>query len=85
MYIQTQPHFYTQDYADLAETKDVTHLEVKEMRSELKDYKIRETRLISDYSELEEENIMLQKQISNLRTSQVLRYSSTLYVRYIQI
>ena len=41
------------------------------MRSDLKDYKIRETRMLSDYSELEEENIMLQKQISNLRTSQV--------------
>ena len=60
-----------QDYADLAETKDVTHLEIKEMRSDLKEYKVRETRMLSDYSELEEENIMLQKQISNLRTSQV--------------
>ena len=60
-----------QDYTDLAETKDVTHLEIKEMRSDLKEYKMRETRMLSDYSELEEENIMLQKQISNLRTSQV--------------
>lgn len=41
------------------------------MRSDLKEYKMRETRMLSDYSELEEENIMLQKQISNLRTSQV--------------
>ena len=62
---------FFQDYADLAETKDVTHLEIKEMRSDLKEYKVRETRMLSDYSELEEENIMLQKQISNLRTSQV--------------
>ena len=63
-----------QDYTDLAETKDVTHLEIKEMRSDLKEYKMRETRMLSDYSELEEENIMLQKQISNLRTSQVPFY-----------
>ena len=49
----------------------MTHLEIKEMRSDLKEYKMRETRMLSDYSELEEENIMLQKQISNLRTSQV--------------
>ena len=63
--------FIFQDYTDLAETKDVTHLEIKEMRSDLKDYKQRETRILSDYSELEEENIMLQKQISSLRTSQV--------------
>lgn len=62
----------SQDYSDLAETKDVTHLEIKEMRSDLKEYKMRETRMLSDYSELEEENIMLQKQISNLRTSQVI-------------
>ena len=68
------PFTYVQDYTDLAETKDVTHLEIKEMRSDLKEYKMRETRMLSDYSELEEENIMLQKQISNLRTSQVPFY-----------
>ena len=50
----------------------MTHLEIKEMRTDLKEYKMRETRMLSDYSELEEENIMLQKQISNLRTSQVI-------------
>lgn len=33
--------------------------------------KFRETRMLSDYSELEEENISLQKQVSNLRSSQV--------------
>jgi protein bicaudal D len=55
----------------LAQTKDVTAFEIKNMRLELKDYKLRETRLLTDYSELEEENIMLQKQISNLRTAQV--------------
>ncbi len=60
-----------QDYNDLAKTKDVTSLEVKAMRSELKDYKLRETRMLTDYTELEEENINLQKQISTLRTAQI--------------
>ena len=46
-------------------------VEVKEMKTELRDFKHRETRLLTDYAELEEENIMLQKQISNLRSSQV--------------
>lgn len=40
-------------------------------QSELKEYKYRETRMLTDYSELEEENISLQKQVSNLRSSQV--------------
>ena len=60
-----------QEYNDLAKTKDYTTLEVKAMKSELKDYKIRETRMLTDYTELEEENIGLQKQISNLRTAQI--------------
>lgn len=38
---------------------------------ELKDLKYRETRMMADYSELEEENITLQKQVSSLRSSQV--------------
>lgn len=38
---------------------------------ELKDLKYRETRMMADYSELEEENISLQKQVSSLRSSQV--------------
>ncbi len=46
-------------------------MEFKEIRSELRDLKHRETRLLTDYAELEEENITLQKQISNLRSSQV--------------
>lgn len=45
------------------------HFEPKQM--ELKDLKYRETRMMADYSELEEENISLQKQVSGLRSSQV--------------
>ena len=70
--LKTEKESYEQDYLDLTKTKDETHSELKEMRSQLRDFKCRETRLLSEYSELEEENIMLQKQISNLRTSQVI-------------
>ena len=45
--------------------------ERKSLRAELKEIKYRETRLITDYSELEEENITLQKQVAVLKSSQV--------------
>jgi len=41
------------------------------MREEVKEYKFRETRLLQDYTELEEENITLQKLVSTLKQSQV--------------
>ena len=63
---------------DLGKDRDLTSLERRNMRSELKDLKYRETRLLQDYSELEEENITLQKQVSALRSSQVRRSSVTL-------
>ncbi|XP_043228709.1 protein bicaudal D-like [Amphibalanus amphitrite] len=56
---------------DLGKDRDLTSLERRNLRSELKDLKYRETRLLQDYSELEEENITLQKQVSALRSSQV--------------
>jgi protein bicaudal D len=46
-------------------------LERKQFRAEIKELKYRETRNLADYSELEEENIMLQKQILGLKQSQV--------------
>lgn len=45
--------------------------ERKSLRAELREIKFRETRLITDYSELEEENISLQKQVALLKSSQV--------------
>ncbi|KAL3184585.1 hypothetical protein MRX96_031660 [Rhipicephalus microplus] len=50
---------------------DVSDWERKNLRSELKDMKLREQRLLTDNNELEEENISLQKQVSSLRSSQV--------------
>ncbi|XP_012253235.2 protein bicaudal D isoform X3 [Athalia rosae] len=55
------------------ESKDYQHAESerKHLRGELRECKFREARLLQDYSELEEENISLQKQVSVLRSSQV--------------
>ena len=60
-----------QELNEFSSSKEVSNVEFKEIRSELREYKHRETRLLTDYAELEEENITLQKQISNLRSSQV--------------
>ncbi|PSN58008.1 Protein bicaudal D [Blattella germanica] len=62
-----------QDNYDLDKYKEERELERKNLRSELREIKFRETRLITDYSELEEENISLQKQVSVLRSSQAER------------
>ena len=37
--------------------------EMKTIKTEMKEYRFRETRLLTDYSELEEENVALQKQV----------------------
>lgn len=41
------------------------------LRDEIKEYKVRELRQLQDNSELEEENISLQKQVSVLKENQV--------------
>ncbi|XP_072571324.1 protein bicaudal D homolog 2 [Paramormyrops kingsleyae] len=53
--------------------KECEHLEEEKdhLCSEMKEYKLREVRLLQDSSELEEENILLQKQVSMLRENQV--------------
>lgn len=60
-----------QENNELDKYKQEQELERKNLRSELREIKFRETRLITDYSELEEENISLQKQVSVLKSSQV--------------
>lgn len=57
--------------SDLQTKCDQLEDQRRQLKSELKEYKIRENRNISDYSELEEENISLQKQVSVLKQSQV--------------
>lgn len=56
---------------ELIKEKSEADIERKNLRAELKEIKFRETRLLTDYSELEEENITLQKQVSVLKSSQV--------------
>ncbi|XP_075938298.1 protein bicaudal D homolog 1 isoform X6 [Anarhichas minor] len=56
---------------DLRESNEMLELQRSRMREEIKEYKFRETRLLQDYTELEEENITLQKLVSTLKQSQV--------------
>lgn len=60
-----------QENSDMGKDKEDRSMECKKLRAELREIKFRETRLITDYSELEEENIALQKQVSALKSSQV--------------
>ncbi len=50
-------------------------LQRSRMREEIKEYKFREARLLQDYTELEEENISLQKLVSTLKQNQVNTHS----------
>jgi len=43
----------------------------RQVRKDFKEMKIREARTMSDYSELEEENVTLQKQLAGLKQTQV--------------
>ncbi|CAJ1057158.1 protein bicaudal D homolog 1 isoform X2 [Xyrichtys novacula] len=56
---------------ELRESNEMQELQRSRMREEIKEYKFRETRLLQDYTELEEENITLQKLVSTLKQSQV--------------
>ncbi|MCJ8733200.1 hypothetical protein PDJAM_G00220420 [Pangasius djambal] len=56
---------------DLRESNEMLELQKGRMREEIKEYKFREARLLQDYTELEEENITLQKLVSTLKQNQV--------------
>ncbi|XP_015246073.1 PREDICTED: protein bicaudal D homolog 2-like [Cyprinodon variegatus] len=56
---------------EMRENSEVAELQRAQLRDDIREYKIREARLLQDYTELEEENISLQKQVSVLRQSQV--------------
>ncbi|KAK7878647.1 hypothetical protein WMY93_030483 [Mugilogobius chulae] len=56
---------------DIREKNQMVELQRSQLRDDIKEYKFREARLLQDYSELEEENISLQKQVSVLKQSQV--------------
>ncbi|KAG7333370.1 hypothetical protein KOW79_003505 [Hemibagrus wyckioides] len=56
---------------ELRESNEMLELQKSRMREEIKEYKFREARLLQDYTELEEENITLQKLVSTLKQNQV--------------
>nr|XP_046203968.1 protein bicaudal D homolog 1-like isoform X3 [Oncorhynchus gorbuscha] len=53
------------------ESNEMLELQGSRMREEIREYKFREARLLQDYTELEEENITLQKLVSTLKQNQV--------------
>ncbi|XP_077575016.1 protein bicaudal D homolog 2 isoform X1 [Stigmatopora nigra] len=56
---------------EIRENNQMVELQRNQLRDDIKEYKFREARLLQDYTELEEENISLQKQVSGLKQSQV--------------
>uniref|UniRef100_A0A8C4WXB0 Bicaudal D homolog 1a n=1 Tax=Eptatretus burgeri TaxID=7764 RepID=A0A8C4WXB0_EPTBU len=56
---------------ELKENNDQMEMHRMSSRDDIKEYKLREARLLQDYSELEEENVSLQKQVSSLKQNQV--------------
>ncbi|XP_012686619.2 protein bicaudal D homolog 2 isoform X2 [Clupea harengus] len=56
---------------ELRESNELVELQRARLRDDVREYKICEARLLQDYTELEEENITLQKQVSLLKQGQV--------------
>uniref|UniRef100_A0A2I4D5R6 Protein bicaudal D homolog 1 n=1 Tax=Austrofundulus limnaeus TaxID=52670 RepID=A0A2I4D5R6_AUSLI len=53
------------------QSHEMLELQRSRMQEEIREYKFRESRLLQDYTELEEENTSLQKLVSTLKQSQV--------------
>ncbi|KAM6925370.1 protein bicaudal D homolog 2 isoform 1-T1 [Xenentodon cancila] len=58
-------------FQEMKENSQVVEFQRNQLRDDIKEYKFRESRLLQDYTELEEENISLQKQVLVLKQSQV--------------
>lgn len=63
--------------SSLFQTNEVLELQRRRMREEVREYKFREARMLQDYSELEEENISLQKLVSTLKQNQACEHRHT--------
>ncbi|KAL8594897.1 hypothetical protein ACOMHN_038460 [Nucella lapillus] len=57
--------------SELSHQVEILEAQRQQLKHDNREYKIRENRNLTDYAELEEENISLQKTVSQLRTSQV--------------
>ncbi|XP_017290982.1 protein bicaudal D homolog 2 [Kryptolebias marmoratus] len=53
------------------ENSELAEMQRCQLRDDIREYKVREARLLQDYTDLEEDNISLQKQVSVLRQNQV--------------
>lgn len=70
----------------LFQNNEMVELQRIRMKDEIREYKFREARLLQDYTELEEENITLQKLVSTLKQNQVrFKKFFELYWRWIYI
>lgn len=69
--VQSERDHALQEREDVGKDHFFVESERRNLRTELKECRFRETRLLQDYTELEDENISLQKQVSTLRSSQV--------------
>lgn len=76
----------TKQKLEVLQTDEPTHLgfadrleeaehEKVSLRRDIREFKQRESRILSDYSELEEENISLQKQVLSLQQEKVSPFS----------
>lgn len=69
--VQAERDHALQEREDVGKDYQQAETERKSLRTMLRECRFRESRLLQDYSELEDENISLQKQVSGLRSSQV--------------
>lgn len=69
--VQIDHERYQSQIAEATKLFENCDNERKKIKAELKELKLRESRLLSDNNELEEENISLLKQVSSLKSSQV--------------
>ncbi|NWX33823.1 BICD2 protein, partial [Notiomystis cincta] len=64
---------------ELKEVNQNMEIQRARLRDDIKEYKFREARLLQDYTELEEENICLQKQVSVLKQNQAKVFPPFMY------
>ncbi|KAM7023415.1 protein bicaudal D homolog 1 isoform 9-T9 [Passerculus sandwichensis] len=76
--VQAENERLTAIVQDLKENNEMVELQRIRMKDEIREYKFREARLLQDYTELEEENITLQKLVSTLKQNQVEREKAIL-------
>ncbi|CAL7939362.1 microtubule-associated protein Bicaudal D isoform X1 [Xylocopa sonorina] len=70
-HVQAERDHALQEREEVGKDHQQAETERKSLRTMLRECRFREARLLQDYSELEDENISLQKQVSGLRSSQV--------------